>query len=136
MDFDSRLGRKTLNKLKRESMVWLTTVDTAGRPQPRPVWFPWAGQDVLTFSLPDAAKVRQIAANAKRLHSFQRGQGWHRCGGPVGEGAPGQSDFHRAPGSLSAQVPPKVEGPAVVPGPLQRADSASTDSAARSLGDC
>ncbi len=63
MDFNSRLGRKALKKLKRESMVWLTTVDAGGGPQPRPVWFHWSGQDILVFSPLDAAKVPQIAAN-------------------------------------------------------------------------
>jgi len=62
MDFDSRLGRKALRKLKREQVVWLTSVDDQGRPQPRPVWFHWNGEDVLVFSQPRAGKVRQIAA--------------------------------------------------------------------------
>lgn len=62
MDFDSRLGRKALRKLKREQIVWLTSVDDRQRPQPRPVWFHWDGEDILFFSRPGAAKVRQIAA--------------------------------------------------------------------------
>ena len=62
MDFDSRLGRKAVRKLKREHIVWLTSVDDQGRPQPRPVWFHWNGEEVLVFSQPKAGKVRQIAA--------------------------------------------------------------------------
>ena len=62
MEFDSRLGRKALRRLKREQVLWLTSVDDSGRPQPRPVWFHWDGEDVLIFSQPKAAKVRQIAA--------------------------------------------------------------------------
>ena len=62
MDFDSRLGRKAAGKLKREQVLWLTSVDDKGRPQPRPVWFHWNGEDVLIFSQPKGAKVRQIAA--------------------------------------------------------------------------
>ena len=62
MDFDNRLGRKAVGKLKREQVLWLTSVDDKGRPQPRPVWFHWDGEDVLIFSQPKAAKVRQIAA--------------------------------------------------------------------------
>ena len=62
MDFDSPLGRKALRKLKRELVLWLTSVDERGRPQPRPVWFHWNGEDVLIFSQPKAGKVRQIAA--------------------------------------------------------------------------
>jgi PPOX class probable F420-dependent enzyme len=62
MDFDSRLGRKALRKLKREHVVWLTSVDDQSRPQPRPVWFHWNAEEVLIFSQPNAGKVRQIAA--------------------------------------------------------------------------
>ena len=62
MEFDSRLGRKALRRLKREQVLWLTSVDDRGRPQPRPVWFHWNGEEVLIFSQPKAAKVRQIAA--------------------------------------------------------------------------
>lgn len=70
MDFDSRLGRKALRWLKREQIVWLTSVDDQGRPQPRPVWFHWNGEDVLIFSQPKAAKVRQIAARTAVALNF------------------------------------------------------------------
>jgi PPOX class probable F420-dependent enzyme len=63
MRFTGRLGSKALAKLRRESIVWLTTVDGAGRPHPRPVWFHWGGKDLLIFSPPHAGKVRQIAGN-------------------------------------------------------------------------
>jgi PPOX class probable F420-dependent enzyme len=62
MDFASPLGRKALRRLKRDQIVWLTSVDSQSRPQPRPVWFHWNGEDVLIFSQPKAAKVRQITA--------------------------------------------------------------------------
>jgi PPOX class probable F420-dependent enzyme len=62
MDFESRLGRRAVRKLKRELIVWLTSVDDQGRPQPRPVWFHWNGEDLLIFSQPHAGKIRQIAA--------------------------------------------------------------------------
>lgn len=62
MDFESPLGRKALRKLKGEQIVWLTSVDRLGRPQPRPVWFHWGGEDLLVLSQPKSAKVRQIAA--------------------------------------------------------------------------
>jgi PPOX class probable F420-dependent enzyme len=69
MDFDSRLGRKALRKLKGERIVWLTSVDARLRPQPRPVWFHWDGSDLLILSQPAAAKVRQIESRpAVSLH--------------------------------------------------------------------
>lgn len=63
LDFDTALGRRALRRLKKERIVWLTTVDAQGRPQPRPVWFHWNGDDVLIFSRPRTGKVRQLAGN-------------------------------------------------------------------------
>jgi len=62
MEFEGRVGHKALRKLKSEQVVWLTSVDDHGRPQLRPVWFHWNGEDVLIFSRPKAGKVRQIAS--------------------------------------------------------------------------
>lgn len=70
MDFDNRLGRKALRRLKRERILWLTTVDRTGQPQPRPVWFHWGGEDILVFSEPGAAKVRHIAARPQVAVNF------------------------------------------------------------------
>ena len=62
MQFEGPLGRKALRRLKAEQVVWLTSVDQRGVPQPRPVWFHWDGEDVLVVSRPKAGKVKQIAA--------------------------------------------------------------------------
>ena len=51
-------------------MVWLTTVDAAGTPQPTPVWFLWDGQSVLVYSKPGQAKLRNVAANPRVSLSF------------------------------------------------------------------
>lgn len=63
IEFESPLGRRARRRLKREAVVWLTTVDGRRVPQPRPVWFHWNGDDVLIYSRPDGAKVRHIEAN-------------------------------------------------------------------------
>jgi len=60
--FQGAFGRRAQRRLKSDLVVWLTTVDAAGRPQPRPVWFHWDGKDLLIFSRPKAGKIRQIAA--------------------------------------------------------------------------
>lgn len=70
MDFNHRLGRKALRKLRNESIVWLTTVGANGQPQPRPVWFHWNGKDVLIFTPPRTAKLRQIAHNPRTAIHF------------------------------------------------------------------
>ncbi len=46
--------------LTRESVVWLGTVDSDGRPHLVPVWFLWDGEAVLIASKPGARKVRNI----------------------------------------------------------------------------
>jgi len=49
--------------LVNDHIAWLTTVTPTGRPAPRPVWFLWDGTAITVYSMPDAAKLRHIAAN-------------------------------------------------------------------------
>jgi PPOX class probable F420-dependent enzyme len=55
----SRAGER----LADEIVIWLTTVDPSGTPQPAPVWFLWTGSDVLIFSQANKAKLRNIRSN-------------------------------------------------------------------------
>lgn len=64
IDFTSKLGRKAKRHLKQEYFIWLTTVDSNGTPQPRPVWFIWQDDSVLIYSQPSAFKLRHIINNA------------------------------------------------------------------------
>jgi PPOX class probable F420-dependent enzyme len=63
IDFSSAIGQKILRRLRDEEVVWLTTVDSSQRPQPRPVWFHWNGETLLILSQAQAAKNRHIARN-------------------------------------------------------------------------
>ncbi|MBL8063685.1 MAG: TIGR03667 family PPOX class F420-dependent oxidoreductase [Anaerolineales bacterium] len=63
IDFKSKLGRKASRHLKQEYFVWLTTVDSSGTPQPRPVWFIWDGDSILIYSQPGAFKLRHVLNN-------------------------------------------------------------------------
>src|ERR1044071_2054873 len=63
LDFTSRFGRHANRRLRREKVIWLTTVDSRNAPQPRPVWFHWDGQTLLIFSEQNKAKLRHIARN-------------------------------------------------------------------------
>ena len=63
LDFGSRFGRHANRRLRQEKVIWLTTVDSQNAPQARPVWFHWNGENMLIFSEPNKAKVRQIARN-------------------------------------------------------------------------
>lgn len=50
-------------RLETEIIGWLTTVSPAGRPQPSPVWFLLTDDEILIYSRPNTAKLRNIAAN-------------------------------------------------------------------------
>ena len=64
IDFKSKLGRKAMRHLKQEYFIWLTTVDSSGTPQPRPVWFTLEGDSILLYSQPSAFKLRHIVNNS------------------------------------------------------------------------
>jgi PPOX class probable F420-dependent enzyme len=49
--------------IENDEVMFLTTVSPSGRPSPRPVWFVWNGATLNTYSQPNTAKLRHIAAN-------------------------------------------------------------------------
>jgi len=61
--FDGPIGKRTLERLVNERIIWLTTVTTSGRPQPRPVWFVWDGESVLIYTEHSSWKVAHIETN-------------------------------------------------------------------------
>ncbi|MFC1923423.1 TIGR03667 family PPOX class F420-dependent oxidoreductase [Chloroflexota bacterium] len=63
IDFTSVFGVRAERRLIEDQVVWLTTVDIHGKPQPRPVWFLWDGESLLVYSRPNAHKVRHIETN-------------------------------------------------------------------------
>jgi PPOX class probable F420-dependent enzyme len=63
LDLVSKFGRVVKKHLKNEYFVWLTTVDSKGTPQPRPVWFVWDDDSFLIFSQPNAFKVKHLKNN-------------------------------------------------------------------------
>ena len=66
IDTSSEFGRRADRRLREEKLAWLTTVDSAGTPQPIPVWFLWDGAgSILVYSRPDTPKLRAIAANPR-----------------------------------------------------------------------
>ena len=68
--FSTELGGRVLRQLESERVVWLTTVDSRGTPQPRPIWFLWDDTSVLIYSRPDAYKVRHIRRNPRVSLNF------------------------------------------------------------------
>jgi PPOX class probable F420-dependent enzyme len=69
-DLTNRFGRHVNRRLRREKIIWLTTVDSHATPQPRPVWFHWDGETVMIFSERDKAKLRHIAHNCRVALNF------------------------------------------------------------------
>ena len=63
IDLNSEFGQRVERRLAEERIGWLTTVDSTGTPQPRPVWFVWDGQTFLIYSMPTAKKIVHIAQN-------------------------------------------------------------------------
>ncbi len=65
IEYESRLGRLATKHIKSEYFIWLTTVDSTGTPQPRPVWFIWENDSFLIFSQAKAYKLKHIRKNPK-----------------------------------------------------------------------
>lgn len=63
IDATTDFGRRVAHQLEDERVLWLTTVDSAGVPQPRPVWFLWDDESFLIYSRPDTHKLAHIARN-------------------------------------------------------------------------
>ena len=70
IDFTTDTGKRALERLQNESIIWLTTTGSDGMPQPRPVWFAWADGKVYVFTFPGSAKVRHIERLGKTAVSF------------------------------------------------------------------
>ncbi len=63
IDTSTEFGQRVARRLQQERIIWLTTVDSSGQPQPRPVWFLWDGESFLIYSRPNTAKLRHILHN-------------------------------------------------------------------------
>ena len=63
IDWNNELGRRAMQRIRSEQVIWLTTISPKGVPQPRPVWFVWDGDTFLIYSTPQAKKIVHIDAN-------------------------------------------------------------------------
>jgi PPOX class probable F420-dependent enzyme len=70
IDVTTEFGARVARRLKSEIVVWLTTVQPNGTPQPSPVWFYWDGSSVLIYSQPGKVKVKDIATNSRVALNF------------------------------------------------------------------
>jgi PPOX class probable F420-dependent enzyme len=60
-------GERVARRLRDERLIWLTTVDAKGTPQPTPVWFWWdeATSTFLVYSRADAKRLAHISQNPR-----------------------------------------------------------------------
>lgn len=65
IDLTDEFGKRVARRLSEELIIWLTTADRHGTPQPRPVWFFWNGESILIFSQPGAHKVSHIEVHPR-----------------------------------------------------------------------
>jgi PPOX class probable F420-dependent enzyme len=63
IDFNTKFGRFASKHIKKEYFIWLTTVDSTGTPQPKPVWFIWENDSFLIFSQAKTHKLKHIQKN-------------------------------------------------------------------------
>lgn len=71
IDLTSALGRRALERLESDQLIWLTTVGPSGQPNPNPVWFLWNAGRVLVMTQPNTARLRALRANPRVALNFE-----------------------------------------------------------------
>ena len=65
IDTTDQFGKVADRRLRKENIAWLTTTSADGTPQPHAVWFLWDGETLLMYSIPNQAKLKNIARNPR-----------------------------------------------------------------------
>lgn len=71
-DPSTPFGAKVASRLHEEFLIWLTTVDAKGTPQPAPVWFLWddATSSILIYSRADAKRLEHLKQHSRVSLNF------------------------------------------------------------------
>lgn len=71
-DPSTPFGERVARRLHEERLIWLTTVDAKGMPQPTPVWFLWeeAPSTILVYSRADAKRLAHLQQNSAVALNF------------------------------------------------------------------
>jgi PPOX class probable F420-dependent enzyme len=66
-DPSTPFGERVARRLRNELLIWLTTIDAKGTPQPTPVWFLWdeATSTFLIYSRAEAKRLTHIQQNPR-----------------------------------------------------------------------
>lgn len=65
-------GQRVAKRLQEELIIWLTTTDSKGTPQPAPVWYWWddKNQNFLVYSQANAKREAHLHANPRVSLNF------------------------------------------------------------------
>ena len=79
-DESTLFGKNVRRRVREEYLMWLTTVDTRGMPQPTPVWFWWdeAASNFLVYNQTHAKRLDFVRRNSQvALHfdGYRTGSG-------------------------------------------------------------
>jgi PPOX class probable F420-dependent enzyme len=71
-DLPTPFGERVARRLRQERLIWFTTVDTKGMPQPTPVWFLWdeTNSTILIYSRSDAKRLVHLRHNPRVALNF------------------------------------------------------------------
>ncbi|HEY2794906.1 MAG TPA: TIGR03667 family PPOX class F420-dependent oxidoreductase [Micromonosporaceae bacterium] len=69
-DPSTPFGRRVADRLRTDTLIWLTTVGADGTPQPNPVWFVAEGTSLLIFNRPDAVRLGHIRRRPRVALNF------------------------------------------------------------------
>ncbi len=71
-DPSTPFGERVARRLRDERLMWLTTVDAKGMPQPTPIWFWWdeATSTLLIYSRSDAKRLAHLQQNPRVALNF------------------------------------------------------------------
>lgn len=100
IDLTTEFGQRVARRLAAERIAWLTTVDSRGAPQPRPIWFLWDGETFLIYSRPGTQKLKHIAQHPQVSLNLD------------GDGQGGDIVVFAGQARIDAQTPPADQVPA------------------------
>ena len=76
IDPDDPRGAHALERLERDLIGWLTSVNPDGQPQTMPVWFLWVDGEILVYSRRVAARNANLERNSRvSFHLDDDGRG-------------------------------------------------------------
>jgi len=71
-DPSTPFGERVARRLRENRLIWFTTVDAKGTPQPTPVWFLWdeTHSTILIYSRADAKRLEHLQHNSRVALNF------------------------------------------------------------------